>query len=50
MEVQLRADDLFRLWVNGEQVAERKVKEKVGEEPITATINLKTGENKLLLK
>jgi len=49
MEVQLRADDLFRLWVNGEQVAERKVK-KVGEAPITATINLKKGENKLLLK
>jgi hypothetical protein len=50
MEVQLRADDLFRFWVNGEKVAERKVKEKVGEEPVTASVNLKKGENKLLLK
>ena len=50
MEVQLRADDLFRLWVNGEQVAERTVKEKVGEEPVMAVVKLKKGENKLLLK
>jgi hypothetical protein len=50
MEVQLRADDLFRLWVNGEQVAERTAKEKVGEEPVTAVVDLKKGENKLLLK
>jgi hypothetical protein len=50
MEVQVRADDLFKLWVNGKQVAERTVKEKPGEAPVEAVINLKTGENKILLK
>ncbi len=50
MQVQLRADDLFRLWVNGEKVAERTTRQKVGEPPITATVHLKKGENKLLWK
>lgn len=50
MEVQIRADDLFKLWVNGKQVADRSAKEKPGEPPVEAVVDLKQGENKILLK
>ena len=50
MGVQIRADDLFKLWVNGKQVSERSVKEKAGEAPVEVTVDLKKGENKILLK
>jgi hypothetical protein len=50
MEVRLRADDLFKLWVNGQPVAERTTKEKPGEAPVEAVVDLKKGENKILLK
>jgi hypothetical protein len=50
VEFSVRADDLFKLWVNGKRVAERSVKEKTGEGPVKVAVNLKKGENKLLLK
>ena len=50
VEFSVRADDLFKLWVNGKPVAERAVKEKTGEGAVKVAVNLKKGENKLLLK
>jgi hypothetical protein len=50
MGVSLRADDLFKIWVNGEVVATRTEKEKVGEPPTSVTVDLKQGENKILVK
>nr|AGW45562.1 planctomycete cytochrome C domain secreted protein [uncultured bacterium Lac161] len=50
VEFAVRADDLFKLWVNGKPVAERSVKEKTGEGPVKVAVDLKKGENKLLLK
>lgn len=50
IELSLRADDVFRVWVNGKQVAERASAEKPGEGPLKATVDLKKGENKFLLK
>ncbi|HMJ89521.1 MAG TPA: DUF1553 domain-containing protein, partial [Candidatus Acidoferrum sp.] len=46
IDVSLRADDLFKLWVNGKLVAERGTK----AEATKLAINLKQGENKVLLK
>jgi hypothetical protein len=50
VDFSVRADDLFKLWVNGKQMAERSVKEKTGEGPVKVAVNLKKGENKVLLK
>jgi hypothetical protein len=50
VEFSARADDLFKLWVNGKLVAERGVKEKAGEGPVKVAVNLKKGENKILFK
>ena len=50
VDLSVRADDLFKLWVNGKLVTERSVKEKTGEGPVKVAVNLKKGENKLLLK
>jgi len=50
VEFSVRADDLFKFWVNGKLAAERSVKEKTGEGPVKVAVNLKKGENKLLLK
>jgi hypothetical protein len=50
VEFSVRADDLFKLWVNGKLVAERSTKEKAGEGPVKVVVNLKKGENKLLFK
>jgi hypothetical protein len=50
VEFSTRADDLFKLWVNGKVAVERSVKEKTGEGPVKVAVNLKKGENKLLLK
>jgi hypothetical protein len=50
MELSLRADDVFKLWVNDKLVTERTAKEKVGEPPLTVSVDLKKGENKVLLK
>jgi len=50
VELSLRADGLFKLFVNGKVVLERKTEEKPGEGPLKATVNLHKGENKLLAK
>ncbi len=50
VEFSARADDLYKLWVNGKLVAERSMKEKPGEAPTKVTVNLKKGENKFLFK
>ena len=50
VELNLRADDLFKLWVNGKLVAERGEKEKPGEGPVKVAVNLQKGENKFLVK
>lgn len=50
LEIALRADDLARIWFNGEIVAEQKQKSEVGDKPLRAALNLKAGENRLLIK
>lgn len=50
VDLAVRADDLFKLWVNGKVVAERSTKEKVGEGPMKVSVNLKKGDNKFLWK
>jgi len=50
MEFSVRADDLFKLWVNGKVVAERGAKEKLGEGALKVAVNVNKGENTLLLK
>jgi hypothetical protein len=50
MDLAMRADDLFKLWVNGKLVAERSTKEKLGEGPLKISVDLKKGENKFLWK
>ena len=50
LELSLRADDLFKLWVNGKLVTQRTTKEKEGEEALKVTVDLKKGDNKILWK
>ncbi|MDB6032028.1 MAG: Planctomycete cytochrome domain secreted protein, partial [Verrucomicrobiales bacterium] len=50
MDVSITADDLFKFWVNGQQIAERNIKPKVAERAYKVSVDLKAGENKLLLK
>lgn len=50
VELTLRADDLFKLWVNGKLVTERATKQKESEGPLKVTVALKKGENKILWK
>ncbi|HTD68260.1 MAG TPA: DUF1549 domain-containing protein, partial [Candidatus Limnocylindria bacterium] len=50
VELSLRADDLFKLWVNGKLVKERTTKEKENEAPTKVAVDLKKGENKILWK
>ena len=47
--LRLRADDALKLWVNGQLVAERAEK-KGNDEFLRATVELKQGENRFLLK
>ncbi len=47
IDVSVRADDLFKLWVNGKPVAERATK---AEAATKVSVNLKGGDNKVLLK
>jgi hypothetical protein len=49
-DLSLRADDLFKLWVNGKLVAERTTKQKTGEEATRVTVDLKKGDNKFVWK
>ncbi len=50
MELTLRADDLFKIWVNGKLVGERRVKERLGEGPLRLEVELEAGANNLLVK
>jgi len=49
IEVSLQADDAFKLWVNDQLAAQRPAK-KPGEGIMRISVDLKAGENKLLLK
>jgi hypothetical protein len=49
LDLSLRADDAFKLWLNNKLVAER-AEEKPGDGLVRLTADLKAGENKLLLK
>src|SRR5688572_16924878 len=49
LDLSLRADDAFKLWANGKLVAQR-AEEKTGDGLVQVTVDLKQGENKLLLK
>jgi hypothetical protein len=50
LEASLRADDYVRVWLNGELLTELDHKLEVGAPPIRLTLNLKEGENRLLVK
>jgi hypothetical protein len=50
VELSLRADDLFKLWVNGKLVAERATEEKPGEGPVRAVVDLPQGTHEVLVK
>ena len=49
-EFSLKADDLFKFWVNGQAVAEKGPAEKKGPSLTKVAVELKPGENKLLFK
>ncbi len=49
VELNLRADDAFKLWVNEKPVAQR-AEDKPGEGLLRIAVDLKKGENKFLLK
>ena len=50
LEISVAADDLVRVWFNGKQIAERREKADVGDSPLQVTLDLKKGENNLLVK
>jgi hypothetical protein len=50
VQLSLRADDVFRLWVNGEPVGERTAREKLGEGPLRIRVPLREGTNSFLVK
>lgn len=50
LEMSVRADDVFRVWVNGKAVGERLTKEKPGQGPLKTAVTLKAGENQILIK
>jgi hypothetical protein len=51
LEIGLRADDAFKLWVNDKLVAERiEQKDKPDEPVLKVMVDLNKGENKFLLK
>ena len=47
LQVNLKADEMFKLWINDQQVVEQTNR---SPDFTRVTLNLKTGENKLLLK
>ncbi len=49
LELSLRADDAFKLWVNDKLVTER-ANEKAGDGLLRVTVDLKKGTNQFLLK
>jgi hypothetical protein len=50
VELSLRADEVFKIWLNGKPVGERVEPEKTGEGSLKVKVDLKRGENKLLVK
>jgi hypothetical protein len=48
--VSVRADDVFRVWLNQQLVGERRQSERAGEGPLKLVLQLKKGENTLLIK
>lgn len=47
LDISVRADDLFKLWVNDKLVGERNAK---ASEALRLSVDLKKGDNKILLK
>jgi uncharacterized protein DUF1553/uncharacterized protein DUF1549/cytochrome c len=50
LKISLQADDLFRIWLNGKVIGERKQKAKSDEGALKFTVDLQKGENKFLVK
>lgn len=50
LDVSLRADDFVRVWFNGKLLAERDHKTEIGAPPVRLTLDLKEGDNQLLVK
>ena len=50
MEISVKADEVFKLWLNGKVVAQDTNESKEASAPIKLTVDLKKGENKFLLK
>src|SRR5438445_3667727 len=50
VDLTLGADDLFKVWVNSRLVLEQSTKRKSEEGPAKLTLDLKQGENKILVK
>ena len=49
-EFSFKADDLFKFWVNGQGVAEKGPADKKDQAMAKFVVNLKQGENKVLVK
>jgi hypothetical protein len=50
VDLTLRADDVFKLWVNGAVAGERRVKERPGEGPLRVSVDMAAGTNRVLVK
>ena len=50
LELSLGSDDSFRIWLNGQLVADKKISRGVAPDQDKVTLNLKPGENQLLFK
>jgi hypothetical protein len=50
LEISVRADDLFKIWLNGKGVGERAQKAKTRDGALKLTVDLNQGENKFLVK
>src|SRR5438876_6290458 len=50
VDLTLRADDLFKVWVNDRLVLEQSTRRKSEEGPAKLTVDLKQGENTILVK
>ena len=49
-QLTVRADDLFKIWVNDHQVGSRTTVERPGDGPVKLSIDLHQGDNKILMK
>ena len=50
LEISVRADDLFKIWLNGKVVGERAQKTQAEESALKLTVDLEKGTNKFLVK